>query len=204
MTTKEAVRRLFDTWKPRAGSSELIVSATTELTTAALGGAGFGTPHTIFEDCQKAIRSALDCEVRKVSIDTPGAQFATIAYSVDYAAGLASRLRERHWPRLDRRLQDAFGNDRDAFRDMAWTVIGQNVRPSVRFWDDPFAPPPRATIGDGLCTAVFYFAASVATGDMDGAERLANLIRLLPYAVPVGERPAGSGEWLVALRPATK
>jgi hypothetical protein len=190
---------------PRTGREPILVSPTAELVAAALEG-GQRMPHTIFEDCSKAIRSALDLPTVKATVDGPSGRqpFGSILYSVDYADGLAFRLRERHWPRLDALLDRAYGEKRDAFKDVAWGLIGRNVIPSVRFWDDPFAPPPRATVGDSLCTAIFYFLGFAAAGDGQGAEQLANLIRLLPYAVPVGERPSKSDEWLISLRPALR
>lgn len=204
MTTKDSVRAFLDAWTPRTGREPMLISPTAELVTHALEGRGPGTPHTIFEDCHKAVGSALGTAPVKTIIDTPGEQFATIAYSVDYADGLSFRLRERHWPRLDALLDRTFGEKRAAFQDVAWERIGWNVRPQVSCWDDPFNPPAHASVGDSLCTAIFYFLAFAAAGDGQGAEQLANLVRLLPYAVPVGERPHGSGEWLFSLRPAVR
>lgn len=206
MKTKDAVRAFLDSWVPRTGREPTLVAPTAELVTEALEGRGPRTPHTIFEDCTKAIRSSIGPDVTKAVIDGPSAKYPldSIAYSVDYADGLAFRLRERHWPRLDVLLDRAYGEKRAAFQDVAWERIGWNVRPSVTFWNDPFSPPARASVGDNLCTAIFYFLGFAAAGDGQGAEQLANLIRLLPYAVPVGERPSNSGEWLISLRPAVR
>jgi hypothetical protein len=204
MTTKDAVRAFLDSWQPRTGRAAILDSPTAELTADALSGARFGgSPHDLFRDCRRAIQSALDVPAPKAVIDGPSAKqpLGSIAYSVDYADGLAFRLRERHWPRLDALLDRAFGEKRDAFKDVAWGMIGRNVRPQVPFWSDPFSPPSRATVGDNLCTAIFYFVAFAAAGDGHGAEQFANLVRLLPHAIPVGERPSKSGEWLVSLRP---
>lgn len=204
MATKRIIREFIESWVPRTGRNPALVSPTAELVTDALRGRGPGTPHTIFEDCAKAVRSSLDVAPAKVVIDTPGERFESIQYSVDYASGLAFRLRETHWPRLDTLLDRAFGERRAAFQDVAWERIGWNVGRGITFWSDPFNPPRHASVGDGLCTAIFYFLGFAAAGDGHGAERLANLVRLLPYAVPVGERPSGSGEWLFAMRPAIR
>ncbi len=204
MTTKDTVRAFLASWRPRTGRDAILDSPTAELVTDALVGRGPGTPHTLFEDCGRAVRSSLGIDRAKAVIDAPGERFASIRYSVDYAAGLAFRLRERHWSRLDALLDRAYGDRRAAFQDKAWDMIGWNVRPQLSAWTDPFDPPSHASVGDGLCTATFYFLGFAAAGDGMGAEQLANLVRLLPYAVPVGERPAGSGEWLISLRPAIR
>ena len=76
--------------------------------------------------------------------------------------------------------------------DSLWASLWASIRASLgdRFWDslgDRF----RDSLGDSL----FYYLGFTIIGDRKMVKRLTPLIRLLPRAIPIGEKKGEPGVW---------
>lgn len=173
-----------------------LITAAAELAEAALRGAGPAP----YDGLEEAIAAAIGRRVDRVIADTTSDEFDAARHSVARIDSLGYRLEVRHWPRIKPQLAAAFGSGLNTFKSDAWRTIIRASRPQLSLWDDAFDPPKYSTASENMFIALFYYISYAAVGDEDNIESLANLVSWLPYVVPIGERPAGSGEWLITPR----
>jgi hypothetical protein len=157
---------------------------------------------SLYADVRKAIIAATGCAVERAFMDIPDQQFSRRRYCVRYDDSLATRVRERHWERLQAGFERAHGNGWEKARDDVWDALNADALPHGLFaWNDP-NDPPRNTPGDNLLTTLFYFVGFATIGDVDAMEQLSNVVRVLPFAIPIGEWRHRSDLWLFVTRPA--
>ena len=182
--------------------SAALITMTSDMVALALRGSLPQRQHELPSELQKAIIAATGCKVEKVFSDVPEEQFTRRLYPVHYADSLASSMRERHWARLRAGFEKAHGEEGwERARDEVWTALRADACPyGLKAWDDP-NDAPRNTPGENLLTTLFYFISFATINDGESMEQMSGLVRLLPYAIPIGEWRQRSGHWLYVIHP---
>lgn len=197
---KSAVRALLETRlsndDPRGAA---LIDMTSDMVAHALRGDIHQYMHLLRRDLRKAIAAATGRDVESALADEP--EFLRGLYPVDYSESLASHIRQQHWPRLQAGFERTHGNGWEKAKDDVWNALLADARPcGLNAWTDP-NEAPRNTPGDNLLTTLFYFISFATLGDTEAMESMANLVRLLRYAIPIGERPQHDGHWLFVIHP---
>lgn len=196
-----AVRTLLESRLSREGErGAALITMASDMVARALRGDLHWYHHVLRRDLAKAISGATGFSVQRMLMAEPDARHGSKRYKVSYSESLATRMREKYWTRLWCGLQRDYGEKNwEKGKDQVWDALLADARPyGLSAWNDPDNPAEvlRNTPGENLLTTLFYFTAFASIHDSEALEQISNLVRLLPYAVPIGEYAPEPGNWV--------
>lgn len=123
-------------------------------------------------------------------------------YEAFYAHSFDGSLRDNSWDIL----RDIFRDIGGSLWDSLWNSLGNNLWDNLRYilggslWDslgDRLWGSFRSSIGRSVGGSVFYYLGFSLLNDAVHIEQLAPFVRLLPRAIPLGEKADEPGIWIV-------